>query len=235
MNKIYKIMLTALTVVAVGVGTASRVKASEKDAMYLSKKSVSVTVGKSFTLKSKGKAKVNVKFTDQKADVKIKVSASNAKVVEVKKISDTSYKIKGLKAGKATLYIESAADPERKEKLVVKVSKKKKVEFGSVITVTEKEFEKEVLKHKGMAVVNFSQPFCHYCILLDPIYDTASKKARDIKFTKINLYEALDLADTYFVQGTPTLLVFENGKLTKTGGYWPDMTADALITELRRK
>ena len=49
--------------------------------------------------------------------------------------------------------------------------------------------------------------------MLSPVVDELSEELKDMKFYKLNIDDAEEVATEYGVMSIPNLLVFENGKL----------------------
>lgn len=81
-----------------------------------------------------------------------------------------------------------------------------------VIEIKEKELDKNIKANKKV-VIDCYAPWCGPCRMLAPIIDELADKLKDIKFYKINIDEAFDLAKKYSIMSIPTILVFEEGKL----------------------
>jgi len=87
--------------------------------------------------------------------------------------------------------------------------------------ITTKEFKKEVLQG-GKVALDFYSTECPPCEALAPKFDSLSKLyGEDIKFLKIFRQENRDLAESLEVNGSPTVLFYDNGDLVGeklTGG-----------------
>lgn len=72
-----------------------------------------------------------------------------------------------------------------------------------------------ILKDSEFAVVKFYAPWCGYCQDFAPIYEEAAKrikKANDtVLVAKINVDEFDEIAETYDIEGLPTVKWFVNG------------------------
>ena len=80
--------------------------------------------------------------------------------------------------------------------------------------VTDQTFDREVLQHEGVVLVDFWAPWCGPCRLLSPIVDEISGEyAGRAKVVKLNVDENPATADRYGIQGIPTLLFFRQGQL----------------------
>lgn len=83
----------------------------------------------------------------------------------------------------------------------------------SEITLNEKNFKKEVLEHKGLVLVDFWASWCGPCKMLAPVInEVANENEGIIKVGKVNVDEAMDLAQEYHIASIPTLILFKDGK-----------------------
>lgn len=69
----------------------------------------------------------------------------------------------------------------------------------------------ELLDNKEDAFVYFYSPTCVYCQRTTPVLVTLAEEL-DLDLKKHNLLEFKDSWDTYHIEGTPTLVVYENGE-----------------------
>ncbi len=84
----------------------------------------------------------------------------------------------------------------------------------SVVNVTEKNFEAEVLKSPLPVLVDFWAEWCGPCKQLAPIVDElAQDLTGKLKVVKVNVDEAGELAAEHSIMSIPTLMVFKNGKV----------------------
>src|SRR5665811_1803565 len=83
------------------------------------------------------------------------------------------------------------------------------------------DFETEVL-HAGKVVLDFYSSECPPCEALAPKFENLSKLyGEDIKFIKIFRQDNRDLAESLDVNGSPTVIFYNNGELVGeklTGG-----------------
>ena len=122
------------------------------------------------------------------------------------------------------------------KKKTKKVKKsKKKITYKGIVNITGKNFEKEVLKSKGRVIVDFSAKWCYYCQLLEPLYKEADEKLPQYKFAKVDVDKEEDLTIEQRVFSFPTILIYENGEVVKSGGYKKNMTTDDLVDWIKSK
>ncbi len=84
------------------------------------------------------------------------------------------------------------------------------------VAFTDADFEKEVLKSKGVVLVDFWAPWCGPCQILGPIVEELAKEYEDKgKVGKLNVDENKKTASTYGVMSIPTLIIFKDGKVVE--------------------
>ena len=83
----------------------------------------------------------------------------------------------------------------------------------SVVTITESNFEKEVLQSDKPVLLDFWASWCGPCKMLSPVVDQIAEENSSIKVGKVNVDEEMNLASHFNIMSIPTLLVFKNGKM----------------------
>jgi thioredoxin 1 len=86
----------------------------------------------------------------------------------------------------------------------------------SVVVVTNKNFEEEVLKSDKPVIVDFWAAWCGPCRMVAPVLEEIAAENPDIKVAKINVDEESELASQFRIMSIPTLSVFKGGKLVGT-------------------
>ncbi len=82
----------------------------------------------------------------------------------------------------------------------------------NVVTVTDANFEDEVVKSSVPVLVDFWAPWCGPCKMIAPILDEiASERNGTVKVAKINVDDSQGLAAKFGIQSIPTLMLFKNG------------------------
>lgn len=89
------------------------------------------------------------------------------------------------------------------------------------ITITEKNFEQEVIQSDMPVLVDFWATWCGPCRMLAPVLaEIAEEYGDQIKVGKINVDEERDLTIRFGIESIPTVLLFKDGKMiSKSVGF----------------
>ena len=86
-----------------------------------------------------------------------------------------------------------------------------------ISSVTDENFEEEVLKNDLPVLVDFWAVWCAPCRAIEPTLDHLFQNYKDkLKVVKLNVDEQMKTASTYGVRSIPTLLLFKGGELKET-------------------
>lgn len=101
--------------------------------------------------------------------------------------------------------------------------------MSNVVHVNKSAFDRHILNHKGIVLVDFWAPWCGPCKTLGPILDNVSTKVSH-KIVKVNVDEESNLANKYKIRSIPTMIVFKDGKAIDT--MVGVISEEALISKL---
>tara|TARA_B100000287_G_C20579944_1_gene759938 strand:+ start:635 stop:964 length:330 start_codon:yes stop_codon:yes gene_type:complete len=88
---------------------------------------------------------------------------------------------------------------------------------GSVVHVTESNFEEEVVKSDVPVLVDFWAEWCGPCKMIAPILDEIAKEyGEKLKICKIDVDSNPDIAPKFGIRGIPTLIMFKDGNAEST-------------------
>lgn len=83
----------------------------------------------------------------------------------------------------------------------------------SVVTITNENFEAEVLNSDKPVLVDFWAVWCGPCQMLSPVVDQIAEENPAVKVGKINVDEQPELTMKFGVMSIPTLISFREGKV----------------------
>lgn len=96
----------------------------------------------------------------------------------------------------------------------------------------------EYMQHRAdkMVVVDFYAPWCHWCKLLDPVWQQTAEQlpdqsfAADVRMAKVDCEANGQLCQEHNIRAYPTIQVYMHGENTPSETYYGDRTSDAFFT-----
>jgi thioredoxin 1 len=84
----------------------------------------------------------------------------------------------------------------------------------NVVTITDANFDEEVLRSPVPVLIDFWAPWCGPCRMISPIVDEiADAKAGSAKVGKVNVDENQEIAARFRINAIPAMLFFKNGEV----------------------
>ena len=81
-----------------------------------------------------------------------------------------------------------------------------------VLELTSENFNQEILKNQ-LLLIDFWAEWCGPCKSMHPVFTRMAKKYKQVRFARVNIDNAQDIAMKYGVQSIPTFIMFKNGKI----------------------
>ena len=84
-----------------------------------------------------------------------------------------------------------------------------------VMELTSENFNRE-MANNDLVLVDFWAEWCGPCKSMHPIFTRMAKKYKRVRFARVNVDNAQDIASKYGVQSIPTFIMFKNGEIANT-------------------
>jgi thioredoxin len=82
-----------------------------------------------------------------------------------------------------------------------------------IVTVTDQNFENEVLKADKPVLVDFWATWCGPCRMVAPVLDELADETDQVRIAKLNVDENQQVAYKFQVSSIPTFILFKNGQM----------------------
>ena len=101
--------------------------------------------------------------------------------------------------------------------------------MADITTVTDTNFQTEVVESDTPVLVDFWAPWCGPCRMVAPVLEEVAKERdADLKIVKLNIDENPETAAKFQVMSIPTLILFKDGAVAhKVIGALPKRRLDA--------
>lgn len=87
----------------------------------------------------------------------------------------------------------------------------------AVISISEKNFDKEVKCSEIPVLVDFYANWCTPCRAMSKVLEDISEELSGrAKVVKVDVMSETELADEFHILSVPTMMVFKNGEVTDT-------------------
>jgi len=105
--------------------------------------------------------------------------------------------------------------------------------MSNMLAVSDTDFETEIEKHDGLALVDFWATWCGPCRMVQPIVEQlAAEYAGKAKVAKLNVDENVRTTTRYNVRSIPAILFFKGGKVVDSViGAVPKGTIESKIQQ----
>ena len=101
----------------------------------------------------------------------------------------------------------------------------------SEVTLTDSNFQSEILDHPGVALVDFWATWCGPCQMMGPVVkEVADELAGQVKIAKLNVDEAPQTAQQYNIMSIPTFIIFKAGQ--EVDRFMGGQTKEALLNRV---
>src|ERR1700694_5513832 len=92
---------------------------------------------------------------------------------------------------------------------------------GTLMQVTDINFDAEVIEAEGAVIVDFCAQWCGPCLVVAPVLDEIAADRTDVLIVKLDIDENPQTAARFQVLSIPTMILFKGGEPVKTviGAY----------------
>ena len=101
------------------------------------------------------------------------------------------------------------------EELLQQQNLNKIVNEMPVMELTSQDFDQKKSENE-LLLVDFWAEWCGPCKSMHPIFSRMARKYKSVRFARVNVDNAQDIARRYGVQSIPTFIMFKNGEVANT-------------------
>jgi thioredoxin 1 len=84
-------------------------------------------------------------------------------------------------------------------------------------SISDAQFQAEVLQSKGLVLVDFWAPWCMPCQMLGPVIEEIATEMKDkVSVRKMNVDENQQTAGSFGIMSIPTVMLFKDGQQVQT-------------------
>jgi thioredoxin 1 len=107
----------------------------------------------------------------------------------------------------------------------------------AVIDLQDATFDAEMSKSDELTVVDFWAPWCGPCRTVGPVIEELAEELEgQVRFVKVNVDEAQDVAQRFQVRSIPTLGFFKGGEaIGSIVGAYPKPALEQVIEQVQEK
>ena len=98
-------------------------------------------------------------------------------------------------------------------------------------TLTQSNFDQEVLKADGLVLVDFYATWCGPCMMLSPHIARLAEEMPEVKVCRLDVDTAMEIAIRYGINTIPALFYFRGGEVVHTLIGLHDYEALRKVTE----
>lgn len=89
--------------------------------------------------------------------------------------------------------------------------------YDHPVEITDQSFEKEIIQHPGVVLLDCWAPWCGPCKAVAPVLEQLAKEyAGKVKIAKLNTDQNPQTASRFSIRSIPTMILFKNGQVVDT-------------------
>jgi len=97
---------------------------------------------------------------------------------------------------------------------------------------SESQFEEYLKSSSDPVIVDFWAEWCGPCKMISPMLEKMSNNVKNVRFAKINVEQASDLAEEFGITGIPTLVLMKNNvEVKRIVGVVSESKLQSVISE----